>query len=572
MSNKEMKNRNDSFEKLFNGIADEMLPPPELEQAVIAGSYYQGKVAAGMHIRKITGAIVAYAVGVMLLLGAVLLLPRLFGEYPPVISNPHTTTTPSIDTTDQVGPVTTSPLNPNDPIHSPPKSLDGVNFAQQGLSQEERTLRILYTEGSHGVYTRRSLVPDEELEYEIDMATKTRNLWMQERLGLELMVEECDWGISGMETVVGNALATGNCNWDILAAYQYYGMSLAQKGYMVDLARLADYDANYIDLNASYWGKAYNQKISYKGEYNWITGDLALRYVGGMYATFVNAEIYDQYLKPNYGSIYTIAQEGKWTLDLLIEMASRCYEDNGAVAGVPDEGDTFGFGWESNDMIDAMALGAAAKYSGIDNAGGVTITVNNPHTFDIAQKLNSLTHTGEFTYNYPDQDSYAVMTAFAQGNLAFTVNKLYYAEYCLPIMEDNYYIIPTPKFDETQENYITAVHESCTVFGILKNSNKKAQAAAALEYMCKNSSKDVTPHFYESVLKGRYTRSREAAAMIDLIRSTATTDFAIAWGTSIDGITSIFRECKPLSENTIERRLTAWENKLAQLIGELESE
>ncbi len=82
MSNKEVMNN--SFESLFEGIDSGMLPPPKLEEAVIAGTYYKGNVGAGMHIRKISVAIVAYAVGIMLFLGALLLLPKLFDTQEPV--------------------------------------------------------------------------------------------------------------------------------------------------------------------------------------------------------------------------------------------------------------------------------------------------------------------------------------------------------------------------------------------------------------------------------------------------------------------------------------------------------
>ena len=108
MSNKdkEMQNQNDSFESLFQGIGDGMLPPKKLEQAVIEDSYYQGIAYAGAHVRKITGAIVAYAVCVMLLLGALMLLPRLLDEHSPVATEPQEST------------VTTEPPSTEEPSES----------------------------------------------------------------------------------------------------------------------------------------------------------------------------------------------------------------------------------------------------------------------------------------------------------------------------------------------------------------------------------------------------------------------------------------------------------------------
>lgn len=97
MLNNEQNNRSDALETILQGVGDQMLPPPELEKAVIAGVPYRGGIAAGIHVRKFVGAIVAYAVGIMLFLGAIMLWPRLFNTQSPVGTN-FTTTPDEIQT------------------------------------------------------------------------------------------------------------------------------------------------------------------------------------------------------------------------------------------------------------------------------------------------------------------------------------------------------------------------------------------------------------------------------------------------------------------------------------------
>ena len=445
---------------------------------------------------------------------------------------------------------------------------DGLNFAD--LSEDERILNVAYTEGNNGEFTRRSLQADDLDESEVDVATKARDARLLEQLGLELAITATSGGIGGMESEIGNVLASGIGEWDILAAYQYFGITIAKKGYLLNLNNLAVEGADYIDLDAPYWGKAFNDNMSYQGAYYWITGDLALRYIGGMYCTFVNASIYNEKLFGTYGSIYDIAKQGNWTLDLMTEMASMCYEDTGTVSGQADEGDTFGFGWESMDPVDGMALGAGVQYTFKDpTTGEVSISVNNQRTFDVSKKLNTLAKKSDFSYQFAGNDSANVMPAFGNGTVAFVVNKLFQAEAYLADMEDDYYIIPVPKFDETQANYITGIHDGCTIFGIPYDCTKIPQAAAALEFLCAYSSKDVAPLYYEGALKGRYTREPEAATMIDLIHDNVTTDFAIAWGNAIGGIPHLFRNCDVLAQNTIKRDVTKWTTNLNELTTEL---
>ena len=156
------------------------------------------------------------------------------------------------------------------------------------------------------------------------------------------------------------------------------------------------------------------------------------------------------------------------------------------------------------------------------------------------------------------------MPAFAQGTVAFTVNKLFQSEVYLEEMDD-FYIIPAPKFDETQETYITSIHDGVTIFGITNCTSKVRQAAAALEFLCAYSHQLVAPEYYEGALKGRYTRDPQAAEMIDLIHSNVTTDFAIAWGASINNIGHIYRDCKLITNKTVTRDRTKWNTSIEEL-------
>ncbi len=467
---------------------------------------------------------------------------------------------------------TTSSSGGNTNIESGERFLEklpaDLNFANEGYEDDDLVLYVAYVEGSNGEFTRRSLKADALDESTVDQKTLERDDRMAAQLGLTIEAEEVDSSIAGMEGAIGTGLQAGNADYDILAAYQYYGISMATKGYLLNLANLAEEDADYIDFEADYWGQSYNENMSYQGAYYWITGDIALRYIGGMYCTFVNSALYRDNLEAEYGSIYTIARDGKWTIDLLIEMASKIYVDDGSVANEPDAEDTFGYGYEPNDPIDGLALACGVQFTYRDpSTGEILLTFNNNHSFEVSDKIYELTHLSS-AYKYTDSDSSTVMPAFANGTVAFHVNKLFQAEAYLSEFED-FYIIPAPKYDETQQNYITGLHDGCTIFGITYCTNKVRQAAAALEFLCAYSSRDVMPQYYEGALKKQYTNDPEAAEMVDLIHSNITTDFVVAWGNSINNIIHIYRDCEKITNKTIKRQVATWESSLAELAANL---
>jgi hypothetical protein len=119
-----------------------------------------------------------------------------------------------------------------------------------------------------------------------------------------------------------------------------------------------------------------------------------------------------------------------------------------------------------------------------------------------------------------------------------------------------------PKLNEDQRNYQTTVSDSCTIFGIAYCSSRVPQAAAALEFLCFESSRQVTPEFYEAALKGQYSRNPAAAEMIDMIVYGTTTDFAVAWGRSLGDPITMLRDYKSGVEKTIERKREDWQQKL----------
>ena len=473
--------------------------------------------------------------------------------------------------TDTKGPTTTLPpvdVNPDEAFLR--KLPADLNFANEGLEGEDLIVNVAYVEGGNGDFTRRSLQADEMDESNVDIKTLERDQRLKSQLGLELWIDLVADTFHGMEGAIGTALAAGESDYDVLAGYQYFGIGMAAKGYLIDLTDLATDEADYIDMDAPYWGKAFNDNMSYKGAYYWLTGDIALRYIGGMYCTFVNSSIYTNKLEGTHGSIYTIAKEGKWTIDLMNTMASACYEDNGSTPGETDAEDTYGFGWEQMDPMDGLALACGAQFCYKDpSTGDISIVFANNHNYMISDKIYDLAVGKEYSYKYTDTDSSTVMQAFAQGTVAFTVNKLFQSEVYLEEMED-FYIIPAPKFDETQENYITGVHDGVTIFGITHCTTKVRQAAAALEFLCAYSNKLVAPEYYEGALKGRYTRDPQAAEMIDLIHSNVTTDFAIAWGASINGIGQIYRNTQKITNKTINRDRTKWDTSLKTLTESLD--
>ena len=102
-------------------------------------------------------------------------------------------------------------------------------------------------------------------------------------------------------------------------------------------------------------------------------------------------------------------------------------------------------------------------------------------------------------------------------------------------MNEDFCLLPYPKFDEAQENYRCSQYDGVPLYGIpiTANFDNLPAIGATLEAMCSLSSRDVLPVYYDDALKSKYSRDPETAQMIDLITSSVVSDFSFAWADTV---------------------------------------
>lgn len=437
------------------------------------------------------------------------------------------------------------------------------------LDFEGTSVKFAVAEGNNGSFTERSIRVEEENGNSVDSKILERNAGIQERLNVNIELALIT-GYKDLTSTVNASLAAGDTDYDVIGGYQYFDINLATKGYLLDLNKLDAYGADYIDFDASYWAQDYNNNLQYQNIRYWITGDLSLRYTGGAYCTFVNTRLYNEYLNERYGSIYDVVRNGEWTMDALMEMSKLVYGDLNTDEKV-DENDRVGFALELQDSTNGFAVAADVKFSVTNPDGSVTLTFGDDKTVSFMNKLYKLVYESN-TLIPTNSDSANTMNLFASGNLGFCCTKVHMAEVYLRQMEDDYYIIPFPKFDTNQADYRSTVHDGVTIFGInYALDDFQVQASAAtLELMAAETLRLVTPEYYDNSMKYKYTRDDNAADMIDIIRESVTTDFVFAWSSTVGLGSWIRSNITPSVSSTIRKSRGNWETSLTKLIEDLE--
>jgi len=499
---------------------------------------------------------------------------------PAIDITPSPVQSPSTEASDSSEPSITEILGDDIPEH-----LKGLDFGGEEIG-------IIMS--GDDVATRSILLPQGDDEtYSVNVAVRFRNEVIEKLLNVDIVPKEV---VQSGEMVkhIREYLCSPDTSYDIIGVYQFYDLGLA---YGADIGsifafNLIDEKDMYIKADADYWDTDTYDLLTYNGNSRLITGDLSLTWLTSMYVSYVNAEMWKLYeddirkITGVDGDIYSLVYEGKWTLDLwlqLNELVHKNKDGNDAAVTCDDQVGFVGYGIESglnNIIVDGLFSGCHVTFSKMDSDGKPVMDYDNDVLKKYADKTKELYNGSKSCLivngSGTDDTQMSAMDVFASGNALMTVDTLGAAEDALVNMaSDRYYILPPPKADESQSDYATTFGRNTNHFGIISGCENLGAATATLEALGYYSKKIVTPEVYDIALKGRYTRgdSDKAAKMIDFIRSKTYSDFVLLWeGSMSESPTWYLRKNIGTDNVALEAvvKQEAWSRDLRALRGLLE--
>nr|MBQ4320530.1 hypothetical protein [Clostridia bacterium] len=130
-----------------------------------------------------------------------------------------------------------------------------------------------------------------------------------------------------------------------------------------------------------------------------------------------------------------------------------------------------------------------------------------------------------------------MLTMFKNDQMLFNPNWFHLAEK-LRDMETDLGIVTYPKYDESQEDYKTLVHDGSSFFCVpVTISDEKLKViGAVLEDMSYHAYRLITPAYFEVALKAKYSRDDVSSQMLDLMASSLYTDFAYVYSSDLNDI------------------------------------
>ena len=225
------------------------------------------------------------------------------------------------------------------------------------------------------------------------------------------------------------------------------------------------------------------------------------------------------------GSYFDTVNEGKWTFDFIVSQAKDAYSDvNGN--GEADNDDQFGYLTQHQSSINAF-LWAFDNPILMKEGDNMEFVYHTEKLSGIIEKLVNTFHHGDagmrtdvkYVSPYNGSTHNYNVDMFSEGKAVFTHGVISQSLDYFRDMEDNYSILPYPKWDEQQTEYHTMADGSHAVMAVPKTIVGDAQnmAGTIIEVLNAESWKHVVPAYYDTALKFKGTRDAESIAMLDLI-------------------------------------------------------
>ncbi len=318
-------------------------------------------------------------------------------------------------------------------------------------------------------------------------------------------------------------------------------------------------DIPHLNFDQPWWNKvAIENHIINDYVFN-IAGDLSLTAMQMTWCLAFNQELMESWGYPAE-TLYNYVWNGEWTLDKLIEVTSEYWlDENGD--GMKDHGDKFAFGSPISGINEETGetFCAYRTIPWITALGEVAITVGDDqrsmkNTLGTESMYQSMEKLVNFHNNTKGAYKYATETDFAEGRIGIYTAKFDIFYNALENTNFSAGVLPLPKADAAQENYITAPDTFFTMFGlpITLDPNDYEFVGIMMEVLNAESWKTVYPAYYEEALKGRFATDENMANMIELITDSRVYEYGILMGQFLANVKLPYMICYAISDNSTD--------------------
>ncbi len=398
----------------------------------------------------------------------------------------------------------------------------------------------------------------------INDAVYARNLATEEKYNVKI---QQDLQMNGdPASYIQQKIMAGEFDHDVIYGWAYKLGKCVTENFFADFNQLSN-----VDFTKEYWNPSTIENLTINGKMYLGVNDITMSKLDWADLMFYNKNMMEDYnIESEFGTIYDLVVDGKWTIDTFLKMIQVVSTDlNGD--GVIGKDDVYGY---LGDTLGTWAMNSSGIQSTVKNEdGSYSLNIYSEKLLNIMETVHPVLTNKKICKNYDDIWNEGGMDG--SGNYAdqFEYARSFFGtDHCLFVgatpyltcefrnMTSDYGLVPMPKFDEKQENYYASVSPNASLFVIPATSRNDVDSAGMertgtiLEYMAYKSNEVLLPEYYDTLLKGQRLDSDEDSEILDIIRGSVFYDFASNVGLEEIGATVENMFSKPTTATSMYKR------------------
>ena len=306
-----------------------------------------------------------------------------------------------------------------------------------------------------------------------------------------------------------------------------------------------------VDFSHTWWDQNAVKELTILDKMFAATGNISLYLDYAPITYFFNKKLVEEL---DLEDPYQLVRDGKWTLDQVIKMCTAAAADLNGDGAMKETDDRYGMLSEPGSLTYAVHA-SGASLTDKDDEGLPVLNVDVERASAVTDLFAPfMSDTSINMYSSKVQGSYSnlftdlFLPMFTENRALFYNNQLLVA-LNLRDMEADFGILPAPKLDEEQEDYLTPFNDWWGTFLIMPVTNTNYEMTGhVVEALGYWGQQLVTPAYMETTISSKALRDEDSLEMLDIIFENRIYDLASFYNwNNIDTFTA------ELADNTTQK-------------------
>lgn len=367
----------------------------------------------------------------------------------------------------------------------------------------------------------------------INDADFERQTTVEDKLDVEIEFVELTAGQRDGQTPLSMTVQAGTNDYAIGSMMSYSACNSLVDGLLTNLFTVGN-----LDLEREWWDQYCTEECTFVDKVYFMTGDISIGDNRNTFCAYFNKNMAEEYQLPNF---YEMVDNGTWTIENFQKQAEAVtanldYDNDGN--HVNDVEDIYGI-WIWDDVMMGIVNASDLKCCTVNKeTGDIELTIMSEKFLDAFSRFAEYAYNKDVTCAYQRKD-YAAdygSIAFQEGRGLFFLQNVGSSQ-SFREMEDDFGILPLPKYDELQDRYISSGASWGLPFYVIPRLTYGVDEYAMIGYITQmlayESMYTMTPAFYDQTLQNKISRDEESARMLDIIFESRSYDFG--WYFEIGG-------------------------------------